>query len=154
MATGAAVSLSWLGVHSVLRDPGTGAAAVALPSGSPSESTLPPAVGEAVRRPAPESSRTATHKAAPSSAPASARPSASPSDSGSVKSYQLRGGRVAVSLGASSASVVSAVPNAGWSMHVYRSAEWFRVDFQQGSSDSSLFVTWNGHPPLVSRYEQ
>src|SRR5581483_3065699 len=151
-ATGAAVSLSWLGVSTVLREPaGAGSAAVvAAPSPSPTApppTTLPPTIGTATQRAQPSASAPRS-----ASAPASPAGSASASPTATVKSYQIRGGQVAVSLGASSASLVSATPNAGWSMHVYTGTEWLRVDFEQGTSDSALFVTWNGHPPMVSFY--
>jgi hypothetical protein len=66
-----------------------------------------------------------------------------------VKSYPETGGRIVVSMGATSASLVSATPDSGWSMHVYTGDQWLRVDFVNGTVDSVFYVTWNGHPPMV-----
>ncbi|MEZ0068408.1 hypothetical protein ABIA32_004433 [Streptacidiphilus sp. MAP12-20] len=164
-ATGAAVGVSWYGVHRVLGDDGyhqpTALALSVAGSGSGTPSPLPPAIGSATQIPAPSAahhSATATpghpHSTTPSPTPASpsGSASASASPSGDVKSYTPQGGRVAVSMRASSANLVSATPDSGWSMHVYTGDQWLRVDFTSGSTDSAFYVTWNGHPPLVSTW--
>jgi hypothetical protein len=83
---------------------------------------------------------------------APAVPSTPPAGSGtgsSVHSYLVPGGRVAVNLRPDSAELVSAVPDPGWQMQVWNGDQWLRVDFSQGASTNSVFVTWNGHPPDV-----
>jgi hypothetical protein len=71
-----------------------------------------------------------------------------------VHSYPVQGGRVTLDLGDTSASLVSATPEAGWQMKVWTQTEWIRVDFtsSSGTTVSSVFCTWNGHPPTVQTY--
>ncbi len=159
VATGAAVGVSWYGVHRVLSDDGyqqPGALALTVAGSStdtpaplptttdpPTQAPLPPAASTHRASPGPSRSASASPSA---SAPASAAPS------GDVHSYTPTGGRIVVSMGASSADLVSATPNSGWSMHVYTGDEWLRVDFTQGTTDSIFYVTWNGHPPMVQTW--
>ncbi len=156
-ATGAAVALSWFGVHAVL----TGAAferptALPLPSPAsavvPSVSSAPPAAPTA----APEASAGAspTHGAAVGSATQRAVPStpAAPRRSATattVRSYPVPGGRVALDIRPTSAELVSAVPDPGWQMQVWHGDQWMRIDFSKGDAANSVFVTWNGHEPDV-----
>ncbi|GAA0667877.1 hypothetical protein GCM10010193_19560 [Kitasatospora atroaurantiaca] len=154
-ATGAAVALSWFGVHAVLVDAGfEQPSALPLPSATggtpddPSTGQVAVAtVGEATQRPADPSS-------SPSPSPT---PSSKPSPTAvrkastatSVHSYLVPGGRVALDMKADRAELVSATPDSGWQMQVWQDTEWMRIDFSKGSSTNSVFVTWNGHPPDV-----
>ncbi|MFI8435835.1 hypothetical protein ACIGJO_19175 [Streptomyces sp. NPDC079020] len=195
LATGAAVTLSWWGVHTVLAgtayDPPL---AVPIAPGARPERTGP---AEAEREPVASS----THRASPSASPrasgqdgqdgrggadraagtgggdgtgrntsgvgatsspppprpprqpspASAKPSA---PAGEVKGYRTDGGRVVLELGSSSAKLVSATPEPGWSMQVWTNDAWIRVDFSDGNARTdSVFCTWNGHPPTVQVVE-
>jgi hypothetical protein len=73
-----------------------------------------------------------------------------------VHSYTVDGGRVVLDLEPASASLVSATPNAGWRMQVWTAQQgWLRVTFTSadGAKASSVFATWNGHPPTVQAYE-
>ncbi|MFD0273778.1 hypothetical protein ACFVHB_07660 [Kitasatospora sp. NPDC127111] len=160
-ATGAAVALSWFGVHAVL----TGAAfeqptALPLPSPAATGAWTPtpaaPAPAQSAARPEPPAPASATapaatpHSAAPSSAqPSSRRPTPTATATSSVSSYPVPGGRVALDLRADSASLVSATPDPGWQMQVWNGPQWLRVDFTKGNQANSVFVTWNGHPPTV-----
>lgn len=154
-ATGAAVALSWLGVHAVLTDgildqP----VAVALPpaaSARTAGATDPP---PATPSPAPPPT-SAVPSAAPDPGPsaparstAAARRSSSPTPS-TVHSYPLPGGRVALDLQPTQAVLVSATPEPGWAMQVWHGDQWMRIDFSKDGRTSSVFVTWNGHPPDV-----
>ncbi|MFB6550368.1 MULTISPECIES: hypothetical protein [unclassified Streptomyces] len=174
LATGAAVTLSWWGVHTVMagtaydrpralpitaadasvrearesEDAGGGSGSLASstrrpsPSGSPSrEASGTPDV----RSPAP--SRTAPSASASASAEAPASPS--PTTSGRVRSYDTDGGRAVFDLGTSSASLVSATPGAGWSMQVWKTESWIRVEFTSGADRVSVFCTWHDGPPRV-----
>ncbi|GAA1904459.1 hypothetical protein GCM10009753_38660 [Streptantibioticus ferralitis] len=161
LATSAAIALSWYGVHTVLTgtvyDPPR---ALPISGGEPSASTTPGQSPEAssTHRPRPQS---------PSAAPTPSQPAASqqppqrpqgsaqgaPEATGNVNSYTVNGGRVAIDLGASSAALVSATPNSGWSMQVWKQNGWLRVDFTSGGHASSVFCTWNGHSPTVQTYE-
>lgn len=168
LATGAAVTLSWWGVHTVMTgtayDPPR-AVPIAVGTGTPQrigQSTEDPLASSTYRASPSPSVAASTGGASPS--PSSARPSRTPSAapakppaqtdsgdaSGDVKSYRTDGGRVVFELGGSSAKLVSATPEPGWSMRVWTNAEWIRVNFEDaGGATYSVFCTWNGHPPLV-----
>ncbi|MEU8438612.1 hypothetical protein AB0F18_38145 [Streptomyces sp. NPDC029216] len=173
VATAAAVTLSWWGVRTVMSgtayDPplavplatvplssstrGAEGPAPAGPSGSPSASPSPSAAG---------SSSPSAPAAAPSS-PAARSKSAPPpgqqrpypegggqaSGSGNVKGYSVSGGRVVFDLGTSSAALVSATPEAGWRVQVWKQDFWIRVTFTRDSREVSVFCTWHDHPPTV-----
>ncbi|MCB5910327.1 hypothetical protein [Streptomyces pinistramenti] len=162
LATGAAVTLSWYGVHTVMSgtayDPPR---ALPLSAAAPSPPDASPQVSS-THRPKPSPS------AGPGSSPSGAPPaSAAPSRTGSaaprhrpgtpagslsggqhVKSWSTAGGRVVFDLRDDSAQLVSATPNPGWEMQVWKQESWIRVDFT-GPGHASVFCTWNGHPPMV-----
>ncbi len=157
------MSVSWFGVHRVLRDgsyeqPSALVVAVATPtSASPTPPPLPTSIGSAVtipspsRSPTPSRSGSTTPSRSPS-APASASPPPTASaTSGTIQTFTRPGGRIVVDMGAASAGLVSVTPDPGWSWHQWTTSTWLRVDFQQDGSgtDSIFYVTWNGHPPLV-----
>ncbi len=170
MATGAAVTLSWFGVHTVVSgtayDPPR-----ALPlsdnapgaqSGSPSDAT--PRASSTHRpkpsgTPSPSSTRQTgrpAEPAAPPRSPAPSRSAAVPStpatdgDAGTVKGYRTDGGRVVLDLKAARAELVSATPEPGWQMQVWKQDGWLRVDFARGNDRTSVICAWNGHPPVVT----
>ncbi|MFE0807649.1 hypothetical protein ACFW4M_14830 [Streptomyces sp. NPDC058794] len=175
LATGAAVTLSWWGVHTVMAgtaydapralpitaadasvrdgkdDDGEGdggeslASSTSRPSPSPSPSvSASPAPGGTPRDPGPAPSRTA-----PSTAPPGDPTSPAPATSGRVRGYDTDGGRAVFDLGTSSASLVSATPGAGWSMQVWKTESWIRVEFTSGADRVSVFCTWHDGPPRV-----
>ncbi|MFE2724572.1 hypothetical protein [Kitasatospora sp. NPDC059327] len=170
-ATGAAVALSWFGVHAVL----TGAAfeqPTALPLPSPAStgtrsSTTPAPTPTTPREtprpessgptPAPASSTTQRGAASPGAPPASRRPTPTTpvattpvaTTTSSVRSYLVPGGKVALDIRPDNASLVSASPDPGWQMQVWNGPQWIRVDFTKGDQANSVFVAWNGHPPTV-----
>ncbi|MFJ8692891.1 hypothetical protein [Streptomyces roseolilacinus] len=173
LATGAAVTLTWWGVHTVMSGtvydrpsalPSTAADSEPRvpstwrsrpspsPSSSPSSST---SQVTPVARPVPVSS-----SAPVSFAPASDRsrtpspPSPSPSPSvtpatGSVKSYAVDGGRAAFDLGDASAELVSATPASGWRMQVWKQDRWIRVTFTREDREISVFCVWHDSAPRV-----
>ncbi|SDO05963.1 hypothetical protein SAMN05216259_107114 [Actinacidiphila guanduensis] len=160
LATAAATTLSWFGVRSVLHDTAYGPPRT-LPI---AVRTSPPAISSATHSPKPKpppKSPSVPHRSAPASATpsTSAPPSASappPNPAGDVHSYTTAGGQVVLDLGASSASLVSATPRPGWGMQVWTSQPgWLRVTFTSasGTAASSVFCTWNGHPPTVQAYD-
>ncbi|MFD5035635.1 hypothetical protein ACFWNI_00650 [Streptomyces sp. NPDC058377] len=172
LATGAAVTLSWWGVHTVMSgtayDPPR---AVPISVGARGGQATDVPVSSSTHRalPSPSPSATASRTTAPktpspSRKPSSRPPSASRSPakssppaaaSGEVESYPTRGGRVVLELAADSAKLVSATPEPGWSMQVWTNPEWIRVDFSDGAGATvSVFGTWNGHPPVVEVVDQ
>ncbi|MFE0802823.1 hypothetical protein [Streptomyces sp. NPDC058812] len=169
LATGAAVTLSWWGVHTVMAGTaydrpralpitaadasvrearesedagGSGSSASSTRRPSPSGSPSPEPSGTP-DEPSPTPSRTAP------SASAEAPASPSPTTSGRVRSYDTAGGRAVFDLGTSSASLVSATPGAGWSMQVWKTESWIRVEFTSGADRVSVFCTWHDGPPRV-----
>ncbi|MFC9187803.1 hypothetical protein [Streptomyces cyaneofuscatus] len=180
LATGAAVTLSWWGVHTVMTgtayDPpravpisvGAGApqrigqstedplvSSTHRSSPSPSPSPSSPSADSGSASPSPSAARPSrTPSSAPAASPASPKPAA---NSGEVKGYRTDGGRVVFELGKSSANLVSATPEPGWSMQVWTNDAWIRVDFSDGGGADgktySVFCTWNGTPPTVQVVE-
>ncbi|MFF8031085.1 MULTISPECIES: hypothetical protein [unclassified Streptomyces] len=170
LATGAAVTLSWWGVSTVMTgtayDPpralpvaaagaddeagersrpvssSTRRPSGAKPSGDARETREPSAKpDDPSREPAPGPSRTTSPAASPT-------PTA-PAASGRVEGYDTKGGRAVFDLGETSASLVSATPGAGWSMQVWKTQTWIRVEFASGADRVSVFCTWHDGPPRV-----
>lgn len=162
LATGAAVTLSWWGVHTVMTgtayDPPR-AVPISVGAGPPQrigQGTEAPLVSSTHRTSPSPSPRTGGASPSPSAPRPSRTPPAppvkpsAPSTSGEVKSYRTDGGRVVFELGSDSAKLVSATPEPGWSMRVWTNDAWIRVNFgDAGGATYSVFCTWNGHPPLV-----
>lgn len=164
LATGAAVTLSWWGVHTVLAGtayeppralpvPAAGASAPETASAPPTPAASPaPPSPEEPARPAPARPAPATPARPRSSSPtatASAGPSATAGASGRVRSYDTDGGRAVFDLGPADATLVSATPGTGWSMQVWKTASWIRVEFVRGADRVSVFCTWHDGPPRV-----
>ncbi|MFD3520619.1 hypothetical protein [Streptomyces sp. NPDC058653] len=171
LATGAAVTLSWWGVHTVVVGtvydrpralPITGENATtqrARPQSSsthrPPPSPSPSSPGATASSGAPGPSRTPDDKPS-ASPPPETREAGEPSDTGpaptadgDVKSYPVDGGRVVFDLGPHSAELVSATPEAGWQMQVWKQDFWIRVTFTQGDREVSVFCTWHDSAPRV-----
>ncbi|MFI8187315.1 hypothetical protein ACIF8T_00620 [Streptomyces sp. NPDC085946] len=163
LATGAAVTLSWWGVHTVMAGtaydppralPITAADAAA---GTAARESQPPASSTRRPAPAPSPSRTPAPASTPSREPSpppptrtpARTPSPSPTPSGRIKSYDTAGGRAVFDLGPAAASLVSATPAAGWSMQMWKTPTWIRVEFASGADRVSVFCTWHDGPPRV-----
>ncbi|MFJ9851558.1 hypothetical protein [Streptomyces sp. NPDC101150] len=160
LATGAAVTLSWFGVHTVLSGTAYDAPR-ALPLSDQVDvtprvsSTHRPKPSGPAPSPSPSDEKTATPSAPSRSGNGEASRSpappagSSPTTDGRFKSYATAGGRVVFDMGAGSAELVSATPNSGWEMQVWKQQQWIRVDFTGGAAHTSVICTWNGHPPTV-----
>ncbi|OIK23952.1 hypothetical protein [Streptomyces malaysiense] len=155
LATGAAVTLSWWGVHTVMAgtayDPPRALPVVGTTATAATATAGPTPHRPSRSRPAspslsPSSSPTATVRRSPGPA-AAPTPSATPS--GEVKAYDTDGGRAVFELGAADATLVSATPGAGWSMQVWKTQTWIRVEFSRGTDRVSVFCTWHDGPPHV-----
>ncbi|MGN9756378.1 hypothetical protein [Streptomyces sp. SD31] len=156
LATGAAVTLSWWGVHTVMAGtvydrpralPITAADATtqeSKPLASSTQRPTPPG------SPAPKPGKTPRTTPTPSKTPPrTPSPSPTPTASGQVKGYDTDGGRVVFDIGETSATLVSATPGAGWSMQVWKTETWIRVEFGSGADRVSVFCTWHDGPPRV-----
>jgi hypothetical protein len=164
--TAAAVGLSWFAVRSVLRDTVFEAppalAAQRVDGRAPDPASLAPASDatiSATHRPSPPpSSASAAPSSAKPSPPAPASPPAVPrgassGSAGTTRSFEVKGGRASFTFGADSAALIAATPNPGWAVKVWPGDRWLRVDFTRGGRTSSVFVTWNDHPPVAEMYE-
>ena len=152
LATGAAVTLSWWGVHTVMAgtayDPPR-----ALPI-TAAEATTQESRPLASPTPTRTERKTPSKSPAPAPRPTTAKPSPSskspsPTASGQVRSYATDGGRAVFDLGERSATLVSATPGTGWSMQVWKTESWIRVEFSSGADRVSVFCTWHDGPPRV-----
>ncbi|MER5275117.1 hypothetical protein ABT025_05085 [Streptomyces sp. NPDC002809] len=164
LATGAAVTLSWWGVHTVMAgtayDPPRAVPIAAEPRGDrtgagilsssthrpePSPSKTVRATPRTTPKPSPTASRTPSHT--PAGTP---RPTATATASGTARSYATDGGRIVFELGTDSAKLVSATPEQGWSVQVWTNTTWIRVNFTKDDGTTvSVYCTWNDHPPQV-----
>ncbi|WP_460355725.1 hypothetical protein [Actinoallomurus acanthiterrae] len=146
-ATSLAVLLVWFGARPVLHNavfgPPPARSVVDHVPESPATSTAPPSPAE------PSPTVRATPKRTVRPTPSRSSTKASPSSHADTRSYTLDGGQVVLSMGATSARLVSATPAAGWEVRTWHAPGWLRVDFTKGETTSSLFCTWNGHPPAV-----
>lgn len=164
LATGAAVTLSWWGVHTVVVGtvydrpralPITGDHATtqrARPQSSSTHRPPSPPPPSPSRSPSatapPEPSRSPDDK--PSATPSAKQPEKNPPPAdGDVRSYPVDGGRVVFDLGDHSAELVSATPEAGWQMQVWKQEFWIRVTFTRDGREVSVFCTWHDSAPRV-----
>ncbi|QIY96107.1 hypothetical protein HEP87_21360 [Streptomyces sp. S1D4-11] len=158
LATGAAVTLSWWGVHTVMTgtayDPPRALPITVGRATTQGSKPLASSTGRPPASPSPSASRPTTSPR-PTATPAPSKsPSADPSPSasgpaGQVKSYDTDGGRAVFDLGTTSATLVSATPGSGWSMQVWKTESWIRVEFASGADRVSVFCTWHDGPPRV-----
>ncbi|RKE19270.1 hypothetical protein [Streptomyces sp. TLI_171] len=156
-ATGAAVALSWLGVHAVLVDTVfEQPVAVALPSvaSSRTEPVAPPPNESPSAAPATSAAPSPSPDPDPApgtTAPAKSTTAArrSPTPAGTVHSYLLPGGRVALDLQPTEAKLISATPEVGWKVQTWQGDKWLRINFSKDDRVSQMWVTWNGTEPTV-----
>ncbi|MER7935083.1 MULTISPECIES: hypothetical protein [unclassified Streptomyces] len=157
LATGAAVTLSWWGVHTVMAgtayDPPRALPITAADDGPTTQGSKPLAPATS-RPPVPSPAVSSRAPSAPAptpsrTAPTSAAPSASAAASGEVKAYDTDGGRAVFDLGDADATLVSATPGTGWSMQVWKTETWIRVEFSRSTDRVSVFCTWHDGPPHV-----
>ncbi|MDN3022653.1 hypothetical protein [Streptomyces sp. S.PB5] len=152
LATGAAVTLSWWGVHTVMAgtayDPPRALPITAADATTQESKPLASSTARATPSRTPSSKPSPTRTPAPSKTP-TRTPTPSPTTSGQVKSYDTDGGRVVFDLGKTSATLVSATPAAGWSMQVWKTETWIRVEFASGADRVSVFCTWHDSAPRV-----
>lgn len=52
-------------------------------------------------------------------------------------------------LGEVSANLVSATPGTNWSMQVWKTETWIRVEFTSGTDRVSVICAWHDGPPHV-----
>ncbi|MFJ4198221.1 hypothetical protein ACIP2Y_01100 [Streptomyces sviceus] len=152
LATGAAVTLSWWGVHTVMAgtvyDPPRALPITAADATTQESKPLASPTPTRAERATPSKSPAPT-PSTPTARPAPSSKSPSPTASGQIRSYDTDGGRAVFDLGEKSATLVSATPGTGWSMQVWKTESWIRVEFASGADRVSVFCTWHDGPPRV-----
>ncbi|MGW2208173.1 hypothetical protein [Streptomyces sp. NPDC001781] len=153
LATAAATTLSWWGVHTVMAgtayDPpravpiSAAEAAAHASAAAPAPPSPKPAPRRTSAPPSPAPTRTAPPATQAPAGPAPATPA------GDVKAYDTGGGRAVFDLGPASATLVSATPGTGWSMQVWKTETWIRVEFSRGTDHVTVFCDWHDGPPHV-----
>lgn len=148
-----AVSVAWFGANVVVRNAGVGPgmpvinAAVLPPPVTPPTPT--PTASPAGTTPA----HTPASETAPSASPTGPSPSASASatlSAGNVRAYTLAGGHVTLDMTNGAVQLVTAVPDAGYSVQTWSGTGWLRVDFSSGPQVSSLIASWYQHAPTIT----
>jgi hypothetical protein len=134
LATGAAATMMWWGVHTVMA--GT---AYDPPRALPI--TVADAAGRKSPAPEPEPRPRAT-TASPE--PTRPTPAPSPTPTASPTSTSTPG-----ATPSKAPSTVKATPGAGWSMQVWKTETWIRVEFGAGADRVTVFCTWHDGPPHV-----
>jgi hypothetical protein len=153
--TALAVGLAWFGANMVVRDAGMspGVQVINVVSATPTaQPSTPPASPALPSLRASSAPRASGSPAAIQSArrPAASSPSPSASAAGTVRSYTLAGGRVALLVSGDSATLVTATPDSGFSVQTWSGTDWLRVDFTSGAQVSSLIASWYQEAPAVT----
>ncbi|WP_424213669.1 hypothetical protein ACN20G_17195 [Streptomyces sp. BI20] len=172
LATAAAVTLSWWGVRTVMSgtayDPPQALPLSGVPLTSSTHDARPSAPAPSAPASSPAASPSPSRSASasvPARGPAASRtpsarvpvrPTPEPGPDGGVgggggtaQGHRVSGGQVVFDMGPSSARLVSATPEAGWTMRVWKTDTWIRVVFTRDGREVSVFCTWHDHPPLV-----
>jgi hypothetical protein len=136
-------------------DTGQAAEADQAPGTTPSPSAIRPATGgNTTPTPSRRARRPATGKVQPTPpAEQDEKAAPSPTPASSARGYSMKGGQVVLDLRADSATLVSAVPAAGYRTESWTTEYWLRVDFVDGDRRSSMIVSWYQHAPTVERTE-
>jgi hypothetical protein len=160
--TAIAVSVAWLGANVVVRNAGVGpgmpvinpavlpSAAASLPAASLRAASLPPTTPPAVVTPTASGGGTAPRHAVVTPSAGAAGPSAASPSAGDVRAYTLAGGNVTLEVTGDTAQLITAVPDAGYSVMTWSGTDWLRVDFSSGAQVSSLIASWYQHAPAVT----
>ncbi|MGP3987554.1 hypothetical protein [Streptomyces sp. 3N207] len=159
LATGAATTLSWFGVHTALNDT-THDSPRALPvSGGTSGRAEPRASSTHRPKPRPSSpsptpSDTPTRKPSTGTTDGPGTDGPGPDEhTGHIEGATVRGGRAVFDLGGDTGTLVSATPDSGWQMKVWNAPGYIRVTFTDGTVSSSVFCRWDNAAPRIETYD-
>jgi len=139
-----AVSVAWLGANVVVRNAPTPPLPVTV---TPSASAVRTAPAHA---PASATSSAASQRATPAGRVAPSASASATTSAGDVKAYTLTGGRVTLDMSGGTVQLVTAVPDAGYSVQTWSGTGWLRVDFSSGPQVSSLIASWYQHAPTIT----
>ncbi|MCI2418986.1 hypothetical protein MOQ72_16195 [Saccharopolyspora sp. K220] len=163
-ATTAAVTLSWLGVRDVIRgavlDQSDSVPVVRPITSAPAESPSPPPAASPAPPPAespPVLPPQPGTMAPPTSEETQPTPKPSPSpteDASDVRTYEVEGGAVVLSVRPDRAELISATPRSGYTVQTWDQQDgWLRVEFTAGQHGSSVIATWHDGPTRVQTQE-
>ena len=139
-----AVGVAWFGANVVIRNAGVGPGIPVL-----NAAVLPASAVPSPARTPPGGAQPTASAAFPASPTSSATAPASPA-TGKARAYTLAGGNVTLDLAGNSVQLVTAVPNAGYSVQTWSGTGWLRVDFSSGPHVSSLIASWYEHAPTIT----
>jgi hypothetical protein len=172
LGTALAVVVAWYGAEAVIHGtngpvvpvvdsaatPNTGAGDGA-PGRTPGSTPQPSASGSASASTGPGGVSPSGHPADPhgsdpaaSSSPhAGSSASPNPALANDERSYALTGGHVTLKITSTSATLISATPDPGYTTERWSSMGWLRVDFDKnGKEISSLIADWYQQAPTVT----
>ncbi|MEU2431966.1 hypothetical protein ABZ611_21055 [Streptomyces sp. NPDC007861] len=170
VATGGAVTLSWWGVQTV-----TAGTAYDRPPALPITADAHTAQDSAPQSSSPKHSGSVSPSASsvssdgkadkdgrePSVSPVAEAPgggpvksSPAPAPSATVKSYTVAGGRATFDIGPTSAELLSATPESGWSVKTWHEPTKIQVTFAKDGRESDVIVVWHDTAPRVSTDER
>ncbi|MGP4015496.1 hypothetical protein [Saccharopolyspora sp. 5N708] len=156
-ATTAGITLSWLGVRDVIRgamfDESDAVPVVRPVATAPAESA--PATTDAAPPPPVVPPRpTTVDPATPEQPQSTPKPPPSADDAGDVRTYELKGGKVVLSVRTDGAALISATPRSGYTVQTWdRQEGWLRVEFTADQHGSTVIATWHDHPIKVETQE-
>lgn len=167
LATSAAVTLSWFGVHTVLDSteydaprtlPLSGKESTAAPGASSTQKPPEPSPTRASSTPSESRSSKPPRPTPPtrgqesSGPPYESSPPGAPRSAGDVRSASVPGGRAVFDMRDDYATLVSATPDGGWDTQVWKDTTWIRVTFSKDGTSSSIFCRWDDGPPRIETY--
>jgi hypothetical protein len=159
-ATTAAVTVSWLGVRDVIRGAvfdQSDAVPVVHPVTVPPAESPPPPPTSSTPEPAPPPVPGTVDSATPRPQPPKPAPKPSPpptEEASDVRTYEVKGGTVVLSVRPDSAELISATPRSGYTVQTWDHQDgWLRVEFTARQRASSVIATWHDHPTTVETLE-
>lgn len=174
LATGAAVTLSWWGVHTMLvgtsYSPPRALPVSGPPPGTDGSHSSPSQRPEPAPSTTPSTAPSRTGGSHPSGTPSASdsttpgrtggghhtrKPATRTPHSGAARGASVAGGRAVFAMREDSASLVSATPNSGWDMRVWKSQQWIRVTFTSAEDGTavSVFCRWDAGPPRIEKFQ-
>lgn len=135
VATTAAVTVTWLGIRDVIQD-------------AVFEDPAPPKAIRPIATP-PPSTPLPTTVDVPDPAPP---PETEVADD--VRTFEVDGGTVVLSVLPQRATLISATPHPGYTVQTWEHPDgWLRVEFSADDGGSSLIATWHAGPTSVETFE-
>ncbi|MER7077864.1 hypothetical protein SAMN02982929_06023 [Saccharopolyspora kobensis] len=150
VATTAAVTVTWLGVRDIIQDtvfdqpaPPKAARPVVAPPPPPSTPLPAPSSTSTPEPPPPTTVDTQVPEPPPESETAA-----------DVRTFEVDGGTVVLSVRPERATLISATPRPGYTVQTWEHPDgWLRVEFSTEDDASTLIATWHAGPTSVETFE-